>query len=408
MNVLIAGGGIGGLTLGLMLHQRGIGCTVLEAAAEVRELGVGINLLPTAVRELAALDLLQVLDKVGIRTRELRYANSLGQIIWAEPRGIHAGHDVPQISIHRGRLHGLLWRAAAERLGPALRTACRVTGFTQDAGGVTAQLENGTTVRGDVLVGVDGIHSALRAVMHPNDGGVRWQGIEMWRGAVDWPTLWDGETMCIAGDTRSKMVLYPIGPGATPDTRLLNWAVYTRLADAGPSPPGRQDWARQAGLDRILPHVAQFRLPFLDPAALIRTSPESSEYPMCDRDPLPWWTEGRVTLLGDAAHPMYPVGSNGASQAMLDARCLADLLAREAPEAALAAYEADRLPKTATIIELNRKGGPERVIDFAAERAPNGFSDINAVATHKELADIVSGYAQVAGFTVPDAAKAKP
>ena len=263
MNVLIAGGGIGGLTLGLMLHQRGIGCTVLEAAPEVRELGVGINLLPTAVRELAALDLLQVLDKVGIRTRELRYANSLGQIIWAEPRGTYAGHDVPQISIHRGRLHGLLWRAAAERLGPALRTACRVTGFTQDAGGVTAQLENGTTVRGDVLVGVDGIHSALRAVMHPNDGGVRWQGIEMWRGAVDWPTLWDGETMCIAGDTRSKMVLYPIGPGATPDTRLLNWAVYTRLADAGPSPPGRQDWARQAGLDRILPHVAQFRLPFL-------------------------------------------------------------------------------------------------------------------------------------------------
>ncbi len=407
MNVLIAGGGIGGLTLGLMLHQRGIGCTILEAAPEVRELGVGINLLPTAVRELAALDLLQVLDKVGIRTRELRYANSLGQIIWAEPRGMHAGHDVPQISIHRGRLHGLLWRAATERLGPAVRTACHVSGFTQNASGVTAQFENGTTVRGDVLVGVDGIHSALRAIMHPDDGGVRWQGIEMWRGAVDWPTLWDGETMCIAGDTRSKMVLYPIGPGATPETRLLNWAVYTTLADAGPSPPGRQDWRRQASLDRILPHIAQFRLPFLDPAALISASPEASEYPMCDRDPLPWWTQGRVTLLGDAAHPMYPVGSNGASQAMLDARCLADLLAREAPEAALAAYEADRRPKTATIIALNRKGGPERVIDFAAERAPDGFSDINTVATHEELANIVSGYAQVAGFAAQGAAKAK-
>ena len=156
-----------------------------------------------------------------------------------------------------------------------------------------------------------------------------------------------------------------------------------------------------------MPHVAHFRLPFLDPAALIHASPEASEYPMCDRDPLPWWTEGRVTLLGDAAHPMYPVGSNGASQAMLDARCLADLLAREAPEAALAAYEADRLPKTATIIELNRKGGPERVIDFAAERAPNGFSDINAVATHEELANIVSGYARVAGFTVQGETKAK-
>ena len=398
MHVLIAGGGVGGLTLGLMLHQRGIACTILESAPEVRELGVGINLLPTAVRELAALDLLPVLDKVGIRTRELRYANNLGQIIWAEPRGTYAGQDVPQFSIHRGRLHGLLWRAAVERLGPALRAACRVTGFTQDANGVTAELANGTTLRGDVLVGADGIHSALRAIMHPEDGGVRWQGIEMWRGAVDWPALWDGETMCIAGDTRSKMVLYPIGPGATPGTRLLNWVVYTRLADAGPSPPGRQDWHHQTSIDRILPHVSQFRLPFLDPEALIRASPEASEYPMCDRDPLPWWTQGRVTLLGDAAHPMYPVGSNGASQAMLDARCLADLLAREAPESALAAYEADRLPKTATIVALNRKGGPERVIDFAAERAPNGFSDINTVATHEELAGIVSGYAQITGF----------
>jgi 2-polyprenyl-6-methoxyphenol hydroxylase-like FAD-dependent oxidoreductase len=405
MNVLIAGGGIGGLTLGLMLHQRGIACTILEAASEVRELGVGINLLPNAVRELAALDLLPVLDKVGIRTRELRYANSFGQVIWSELRGVYAGHDVPQISTHRGRLHGLLWRAAAERLGPALCTASHVIDFGQDATGVTAQLENGATIRGDVLVGVDGIHSALRALMHPDDGGVRWQGIEMWRGAVDWPILWDGATMCIAGDTRSKMVLYPIGPGATPDTRLLNWAVYTRLVDAGPSPPGRQDWRRQAGLDRIMPHVEQFRLPFLDPRALISASPEASEYPMCDRDPLPWWTQGRVTLLGDAAHPMYPVGSNGASQAMLDARCLADLLAREAPEAALAAYEADRLPKTASLIALNRKGGPERVIDFVAERARHGFSDIGAVATHEELAGIVSGYAQVAGFAVPDAIK---
>jgi 2-polyprenyl-6-methoxyphenol hydroxylase-like FAD-dependent oxidoreductase len=401
MNVLIAGGGVGGLTLGLMLHQRGIVCTILEATPEMREIGVGINVLPNAVRELAALGLLPALDAAGIRTRELRYANTFGQTIWAELRGLHAGQDVPQFSIHRGQLRGLLWRAAAERLGAALRTASHVTGFTQDASGVTAQLKDGATLRGDILVGADGIHSALRAQMHPEDGGVRWQGVEMWRGCVDWPMLWDGETMCIAGDTRSKMVLYPIGPGTAEGRRLLNWAVYTRLANAGPSPMGRQDWHRQGTLAQILPHVAQFRLPFLDPASLISASPEASEYPMCDRDPLQWWTQGRVTLLGDAAHPMYPVGSNGASQAVLDSRCLADLLVRETPEAALAAYEADRLPKTAAIVALNRKGGPERVIDFAAERAPNGFSDIKAGGTHEELANIVSGYAQVAGFAVP-------
>lgn len=400
MQILISGGGIGGLALAMMLHQRGIACTVLEAAAEVRPLGVGINILPHAVRELAALDLLPALDATGIRTRELRYANRFGQTIWAEPRGMHAGHDVPQFSIHRGRLHAALWRAAAERLGPALRSNARVVGFSQTEAAITAHLDSGEALTADALIGVDGIHSALRALLHPGDGGVKWQGIQMWRGALDWPVLWDGETMCIAGDEHAKLVLYPIAPGDTPATRLLNWVVYTRLPDAGPSPPGRQDWSREGDRADILPHVANFRLPFIDPAALIAASPMASLYPMCDRDPLPWWTQGRLTLLGDAAHPMYPVGSNGASQAILDARCLADLLTTMDAPAALAAYAADRLPKTAAIVASNRQGGPERVIDFASLRAPDGFADIDAVATKEELAAIVAGYAQLAGFAV--------
>ena len=400
MRILITGGGIGGLALALMLRQRGIDCTVLETAQQVRPLGVGINLLPHAVRELATLDLLPMLDEVGIRTRELRYANHLGQVAWTEPRGAWAGHDAPQFSIHRGHLQGLLWRAAAERLGPALRTDSRVVGFTQTEGGVTAQLANGEQIAGDALVGADGIHSALRALLHPDDGGVRWQGIQMWRGAVDWPVLWDGQTMCIAGDRRAKLVLYPIGPGSSPHRRLLNWVVYVSLSGAGESPPGRQDWSREAARETVLPHVAHFRLPFIDPAALIRASAMASEYPMCDRDPLPWWTQGRVTLLGDAAHPMYPVGSNGASQAVLDARCLADLLAAGDAPAALAAYEAERLPKTSGIVASNRQGGPERVIDMIADLAPDGFADVSEVASQEELAAIVGGYARLAGFAV--------
>jgi 2-polyprenyl-6-methoxyphenol hydroxylase-like FAD-dependent oxidoreductase len=400
MHILIAGGGVGGLALGLMLHQRGIACTILEAATEIRQLGVGINILPHAVRELAALDLLPALDQVGIRTRELRYLNRFGQTIWAEPRGIHAGHDVPQFSIHRGRLHGALWYAAANRLGPSLRTNARIASFTQSAETITAILASGETLTGDALIGADGIHSALRALLHPNDPGVRWQGIQMWRGALDWPTLWDGETMCIAGDEHAKLVLYPIASGETPETRLLNWVVYTKLPNAGPSPPGRQDWSREGDRADILPHIANFRLPFINPETLIQTSPMASEYPMCDRDPLPWWTQNRITLLGDAAHPMYPVGSNGASQAILDARCLADLLTQHNAPEALKAYEADRLPKTAAIVASNRQGGPERVIDFAAFRAPAGFSNISDVATQEELASIVGGYASLAGFAV--------
>lgn len=399
MHVLIAGGGVGGLALALMLHQRGVGCTVLEAAAEVKPLGVGINTLPHAIRELAALDLLPALDGVGIRTRELRYLNRFGQEIWQELRGIWAGHEVPQFSIHRGHLHQVLWRAAEARLptGALLRNA-RLHGFAQSATGITAHMADGRNLSGDVLIGADGIHSVIRAALHPDDGGIRWNGIQMWRGAVEWPAFEGGDTMIVAGDMKEKLVLYPIAAGGSAATRLTNWVVCAQIGDASKPPPRREDWSRPGQLDEVLAHVARFRIPFLDVAALVRATPEFWEYPMCDRDPLPFWTQGRVTLLGDAAHPMYPVGSNGASQAVLDARCLADLLASHAPEAALAAYAAERLPKTAEIVRANRKGGPERVVDEVSARAPDGFAQLEDVISREELAAIAGGYAQMAGF----------
>ena len=405
MQVLIAGGGVGGLTLALMLHKRGIACTVLEAAEEVRELGVGINNLPHCVAEWAELGLLDELDAIAIRTRELRYLNHLGQVLWTEPRGLHAGHAVPQFSIHRGRLHGMLWRAAERRLPPgALRCGHRLLSFEQDAGGVTARFATASgeqALRGDVLVGADGIHSALRALLHPEDGGIRWQGILMWRGAVDWPAYETGDVMFIAGDLKAKLVCYPIGPGSTPDRRLTNWAVYAKVDTGEQPPPRREDWSRTGRLRDVLPLAKRIKLPFLDPEALVRASPQRLEYPMCDRDPLPWWSTGRVTLLGDAAHPMYPVGSNGASQAVLDARCLADALAAHAPAEALRAYEADRLPKTAAICTSNRTGGPERVLDVFGQLAPQGFERIEDVIPPEEIAAIVRGYAKLAGFAAP-------
>jgi len=404
MRILIAGGGIGGLTLAMSLHERGLGCTLFEAAAEVRELGVGINTLPHAIRELAALGLLPALDAVAIRTRELRYLNRFGQEIWVEPRGLWAGHDVPQFSIHRGRLHGVLWRAACERLGDAIRPGHRLTGFTQDGASVTARFTrpDGSQVeeRGDALIGADGIHSALRSLLHPQDGGIRWQGIQMWRGALEWPIYEGGDTMIVAGDMQEKLVLYPIALGSAPETRLTNWVVCAKQGDGSQPPPRREDWSRRGKLEEVLPHVQRFRIPFLDVEALVRATLEFFEYPMCDRDPLPWWTQGRVTLLGDAAHPMYPVGSNGASQAVLDARCLAALLAEMPVEQALAAYEAERRPKTAEIVHSNRKGGPERVVDVVSERAPHGFARLEDVIAREELAAIAGGYAQMAGFAV--------
>jgi 5-methylphenazine-1-carboxylate 1-monooxygenase len=407
MHVLIVGGGIGGLATALSLHEIGIQCTVFEQVRELRELGVGINTLPHAIKELAALGLLPALDRAGIRTRELIYANRFGQVVWRELRGTDAGFDTPQFSIHRGKLHGVLLDAVRARLGEdAVRTGCRLLSFVERDDRVVARFERRDSggsfdAEGDVLVGADGIHSMVRAAFYPDEGPPVWNGMMLWRGAADWPVYVDGRTMVIAGGMGQKFVFYPIhADPAEPQKRLTNWAVMARIGDGTGAPPRREDWNREGRLDEVEPFVHdRFRLDFVDPLALIRASGAFYEYPMCDRDPLPRWSFGRATLLGDAAHPMYPVGSNGASQAVLDARALARHLKDGSDVAeALAAYDAERRPMTADIVLNNRKGGPERVIDVLEERAPDGFTDVDTVASHAEREAIVRGYASMAGF----------
>ena len=407
MTIVIAGAGIGGLTTALMLHQRGLDVVVYEASRTVRELGVGINILPHAVRELAELGLLPALDATGIRTRELVYLTKSGQEVWREKRGLDAGHPVPQFSIHRGRLQALLYAAVMERLGPnAVRAGRRLTGFVQDEGGVSAHfidtVEGGAaeTIRGAALICADGIHSVGRRHFYPDEGPPSWNGVVMWRGATDWPIWLDGLSMAIAGGFSGKFGLYPIAPPKD-GTQLTNWVVNIKLKDPAISPPPPETWSRPASLAEVLPYALRFAIPGFDVAGLIRATASIFEYPMADRDPLPRWTFGRVTLLGDAAHPMYPVGSNGASQAVLDARCLADNLVRaEHPRAALWRYEEERLAATAKVVALNRAGGPERVIDEIEKRAPAGFDDINNVLSEDERRALVVGYAQTAGFHV--------
>jgi 5-methylphenazine-1-carboxylate 1-monooxygenase len=411
--VIVAGAGIGGLTTALMLHARGIPVRLYDTCRTIREVGVGINVLPHAIRELDALGLLPMLDAVAVRTRELRYLNRLGQEVWREKRGLDAGHAVPQFSIHRGRFQNVLYQAVLNRMGPdVIRTGRTLAGFVQDEGGVTVHFtdsgEGGPaeTVRAEVLVCADGIHSAGRRIFYPGEGSPSWNGVLMWRGAADWPVWLDGRTMAIAGGMGAKLVLYPIAPPEQ-GRQLMNWVVNVRTKDPAQSPPPPDSWSRPASLATVLPYAARFAVPGVDVAGLVRATHAIYEYPMADRDPLPRWTFGRVTLMGDAAHPMYPVGSNGASQAILDARSLADALARaEHPRAALWAYERERLPQTAEIVALNRKGGPERVIDEVEKRAPAGFTDVNDVLPEAERAALVGGYAQTAGFAKVESLRA--
>jgi 5-methylphenazine-1-carboxylate 1-monooxygenase len=405
MKVLIAGGGIGGLTTALALHAVGIEAEVFEQAAEVREVGVGINMLPHAVKELAALGLLPALARVGVCTRQLIYMNRLGQTVWQEPRGLDAGYDTPQYSIHRGKLLGLLHQAVLERLDATqIHHDQRLIGFDERSDRVVARFERPDgeriEVTGDALIAADGIHSTVRSILYPDEGSPVWSGTMLWRGATEWPTYLDGRTMVIAGGNAAKFVYYPIhADPAKPGERLTNWAVMARTGD-GPKPLRREDWNRPGQLDEVLPLVRdKFRLDFTEPTPLIEATETFYEYPNCDRDPLRRWSFGRVSLLGDAAHPMYPTGSNGASQAILDAHSLAShLTARTSIVEALAAYDAERRPATAAIVLSNRRGGPEGVIDMVEERAPRGFENIDEVASYAERQSIVRSYAALAGY----------
>lgn len=406
MRVIIAGGGIGGLTLALALHQAGIDCEVFEQSAEIRPLGVGINVLPHAMRELTELGLQDRVAAAGIVTRELAYANRFGQMIWSEPRGRHAGYAWPQVSIHRGRLHMVLLEAARERLGEArIHLGARLEGFDQDDRGVTARFANGDVAQGDVLVAADGIHSVARTQFYPDEGPPLWDGAILWRATSIADPFLTGATMVGAGNRDVKFVVYPIADLAG-GRKLTNWIAELRV---DPNQAWkREDWNRPGRIEDFINAFEDWRFDWLDIPALIRAAEAIYEFPMVDRNPLPRWTHGRVTLLGDAAHPLYPIGSNGASQGILDARTLALKLATVAdPAAALEAYEAIRRPATAALLEATRGDGPDVVLDMAEARAPEGFTDIDAIFPMAERAEVAAHYKRLAGFE-PATLNARP
>ncbi len=403
MRIVIAGAGIGGLTLALSLHQIGITPILCESVREIAPLGVGINVLPHAVRELCELGLEERLGATAIPTAALAYYSLHGQLIWQEPRGRAAGYAWPQFSVHRGQLQMLLLTAVRERLGAgAVRTGHAYLDHDQTVHGIEARFlrPDGSTetIAADLLIGADGIHSALRARFHPQEGPPLWNGAILWRGITEAPPFLGGRTMIMAGHETQKFVAYPISRQARYAGRaVINWVAELKF------PPDhawrREDWNREANRADFLPAFAGWHFDWLDIPALIAGAEHIYEFPMVDRDPLPRWTHGRATLLGDAAHPMYPIGSNGASQAILDARVLTRELRRHGPTPeALAAYEAERNPATARIVHANRGQGPEQVMQLVHQRAPEGFTAIADVLSQTELEEAAGAYKRLAGF----------
>ena len=403
--IAIAGGGIGGLVMALQCQRRGLDCMVFEAVEKLEPLGVGINLLPHSVKVLSGLGLQDDLLDLGVETAELAYFNKHGQAIWREPRGIAGGYDYPQISLHRGELHLMLLQKATQRLGAQrIHTGHALKRFGAENGRATAVFESRrsgaevATVEADLLIGADGIHSTVRAALYPDEGQPRYSGRVLWRGACVWPPFLTGRSMMQAGHATQKAVIYPISRKVFEKTgsNLTNWIM--ELAVPGDTPP-RQDWSRQVDKSVFSGPFAGWKWDWLDVPALIEHGGVAYEYPMCDRDPLPQWSFGRVTLLGDAAHPMYPIGSNGASQAILDTESLGAALAEEPDVArALVRYEGERREATGKIVLANRGNGPDQVMQLAEERAPQGFEHVNDVIAQEELEAIAARYKQTAGF----------
>ncbi len=406
--VLIAGGGIGGLVTALTLHQIGVPCTVFEKVHTPKPLGVGINLQPNAVRELYDLGIgAEALDSVGLPAREWALVGLNGNDIYAEPRGLEAGYDWPQYAVHRGQLHMLLLETFVARAGPdALRTGAEVKGYRQDANGVTACLAGGEEVTGDLLIGAEGIHSAIRAQMYPDQPPIHWGGAIMWRGTTRAKPIRTGSSFIGLGTHEHRMVIYPISHPDADGLATINWiAELTLDASHGWQESG---WFKPVEIADFAHHFDGFRYDWLDVPALLAGADIAYENPMIDRDPIPSWVEGRVGLLGDAAHAMYPTGSNGASQAVIDARTLgACLLTHGVGPEALAAYDAQLAEPVGALVLRNRGAGPFGLLNLVDERCGGTFDRIDDVIPPEERAAFMAGYKKAAGFA-KDALNAAP
>jgi 2-polyprenyl-6-methoxyphenol hydroxylase-like FAD-dependent oxidoreductase len=402
--VVVVGGGIAGLAFALSMHQRGMACDVYESVPQVKELGVGITLLPHAMRELSALGVQPELEAVGIENLESVFFNRFGQYIYREPRGRHAGYPLPEIGIHRGKLHRILYEAALQRLGAdRIHTNHRCTGVTQDETGVTVHFSDGrgaplAPVRARVVVACDGIHSAIRKQYYPQEK-VAFAGINTWRGVTRHKPILTGKSYMRVGSIRTgKMVIYPIidnidGQGM----QLINW-----MAEIEGSSEVMNDWNSGGRADDFISIFKDWTFDWLDVPAMIRNADQILEYPMVDKDPVSQWTFGRITLMGDAAHPMYPRGSNGSAQALIDARTLATELAQTAdPVAALHAYEAQRREATAKVVLTNRSQPPDviniRVEELSGDRP---YRHIDDLISQDELRQLSDNYKKIAGFSL--------
>ena len=406
MKVIMAGAGIGGLTAALSLQKIGIDVTVFESVEKIEPLGVGINILPHASRELIALGLQDELDSFAIRTRSMQYFTRKGKLAISVPCGEYAGYKWPQYSLHRGEFQMMLLNAFKQRAGEdKVVTGHQLAEFSQDENGVSVSFvdsktkQNIDTVKGDILIGADGLHSATRRQLYPNEGSPVYSGLILFRGATYSAPYLGGDSMIICGDKRLRVVSYPISKRAQERGEShTNWiAVVPFETDKRQE----EDWGKLAEPDELRRLYKDWNFDWLNVPDVMGSTEKIFEFPVYDRDPLKQWTFDRVTLLGDAAHPLIPVSSSGAVHAIIDGRALAYAIAKhEDPLQALRAYEQDRLPKANQVVIASRQNGPDEVLEIVNDECPEDADDIYQYVERERLQAVIDDFKDRSGFNI--------
>ena len=413
MTVIVAGGGIAGMTMALTCHQLELPVIVHESVKTIEPLGVGINLQPNAVRELFELGLESDLAEIGIQAKEWALVGKNGNDVWSEPRGLDAGYRWPQYSVHRGHLQMMLYQQVLKRLGPkAVISDSRLKGYNNDNDYVLAHFVDSDgkeqKVEGSILVGADGLHSSVRAQMHPNDGPPKWGGAVMWRGTTQAKPIRTGASFVLLGKLEQRFVCYPISqPDPITGKAIINWIA--ELTYDTSKEWGHSDWNTQVPVEKFINHFSDWSYEWLDVPQLIREASAVYEYPMVDRDPLTTWVDGRCVLVGDAAHVMYPVGSNGASQAIVDTRVLGSAFVKHGlDQTALLHYESLNLKEMNELVIRNRGAGPIGILGIVEERCGGVFDKIEDVIPRSEIEQYMSNYKAAAGFAIETLNNAPP
>ena len=413
MTVIVAGGGIAGMTMALTCHQLELPVIVHESVKTIEPLGVGINLQPNAVRELFELGLESELAEIGIQAKEWALVGKNGNDVWSEPRGLDAGYRWPQYSVHRGHLQMMLYRQVLKRLGPkAVISDSRLKSYNNDNDHVLAHFVDSDAkeqkVEGSILVGADGLHSSVRAQMHPNDGPPKWGGAVMWRGTTQAKPIRTGASFVLLGKLEQRFVCYPISqPDPITGKAIINWIA--ELTYDTSKEWGHSDWNTQVPVEKFINHFSDWSYEWLDVPQLIREASAVYEYPMVDRDPLTTWVDGRCVLVGDAAHVMYPVGSNGASQAIVDTRVLGSAFVKHGlDQTALLHYESLNLKEMNELVIRNRGAGPIGILGIVEERCGGVFDKIEDVIPRSEIEQYMSNYKAAAGFAIETLNNAPP